>query len=302
MPEDNSSALVQSGRSFLPEELEEICSTVQTFPGLSLKELARTLCEHLQWHTAAGGPKLDACRKLLVKLERQGRVQLPRKRTYTKSSLPSGKRVYSEQTQPGETWQGRLKELGKVSLEVVHQRPQVRIFNEYIDRHHYLGYRQPFGYTLRYLVVSSRGPVGCVLLSGAAKAVACRDHFIGWNEMQRLKHLPRVVNNSRFLIFPWFKVPHLASHVLGQLARRVRADWQTQWGYQPVLLETFVDPQRFRGTCYLAAGWQELGLSGSGLSRPGRSYKSTPKRMLVRPLVPDFRTQLCGVAGGGEHG
>jgi len=302
MSKDHSSALIQCGRSFLPEDLEEICSTVAIFPALSLKELARTLCEHLEWHTPAGGPKLDACHKLLVKLERQGRVQLPRKRAYTKSSSPSGERIYSEQTRPGEPWQGQLKELGEVSLEVAHQRPQVRIFNDYVDRYHYLGYRRPFGCTLRYFVVGEQGIVGCVLLAGAAKAVACRDHFIGWDETQRLQHLSWVVNNSRFLIFPWFKVPHLASHVLGQLARRVRADWQAQWGYQPVLLETFVDPQRFRGTCYLAAGWQELGLSGSGLSRPGRTYKSTPKRLFVRPLVKDFRTQLCGAAGGGEHG
>jgi len=302
MPEDNSSALEQSGRRFLLKELEEVCSTVTSFPTLSLNELAWTLCQHLEWYTPAGRPKLDACHKLLVKLERQGRVHLPKKRAKRKSPSPSGKRVYSEQTRPGETWQGRLKELGKVSLKVVHQRSQVRIFNDYVDRYHYLGYRQPFGCTLRYFVVSERGPVGCVLLAGAAKAVACRDRFIGWDEMQRLQRLAWVVNNSRFLIFPWFKVPHLASHVLGQLARRLQTDWQTQWGYQPVLLETFVDPERFRGTCYLAAGWQELGFSGSGLSRPGRSYKSTPKRMLVRPLVKDFRTQLCGGEGGGKHG
>lgn len=298
MPEANRSPLVQSGRSFAPEELERICTTVAGLPGLSRHELAWTLCEHLDWRTASGQPKLDACQKLLAKLEWEGRVRLPAKRAYRRASSGPVPRVYSEQTRPGEAWQGRLEQVGEVWLEVVQGQARRRLWNDYVDRYHYLGYRRPFGCRLRYFVGSERGLLGCVLLAGAAKAVACRDRWIGWSDTQRLRHLPWVVNNSRFLIFPWLRVAHLASHVLGQLARRLRADWEDRWGYRPVLLETFVDPQRFRGTCYRAAGWQELGLTrGGGLRRPGRRYTSTAKRIFVRPLVREFRRQLCGGAG-----
>ena len=287
-------ALSQSGRSFQPEELDQICQTVESFPGLTRTELARTLCEHLDWRTATGRAKLDACHKLLEKLEKQGRVRLPAKRVYRTSPRGPVRRTYSCATQPGPALECRLGELGEVSLEVVHSRARTRLWNEYVDRYHYLGFRRPFGCTVRYFVGCDQGLLGCVLLAGAAHSVACRDRWIGWGEGPRLRQLPYVVNNTRFLIFPWIRVKHLASHVLGQLARRVRRDWQHLWGYVPVLLETFVDPERFHGTCYRAAGWIELGLSsGEGRRRPGRRYTSTPKRVLVRPLVRDFRAQLC---------
>ena len=116
----------------------------------------------------------------------------------------------------------------------------------------------------------------------------------GWDARSRLHNLPWVIDNSRFLIFPHVRIPHLASHALGQLARRVRADWQRQWGFSPLLMETFVDPRRYAGTCYRAAGWQLLGeTSGHGLARPGKSYRSTPRLVLVKPLAEDFRHLLC---------
>ncbi len=296
--------LLQSGRSFQPEELDQICQTVESFPSLTRTELVRTLCEHLDWRTVTGRAKLDACQKLLEKLEKQGRVRLPAKRVYRTSPRGDVRRVYSNATQAGKPLEGRLGELGEVRLEVVHRRARTRLWNEYVDRYHYLGFRRPFGCTVRYFVGCDQCLLGCVLLAGAAHSVACRDRWIGWGESARLRQLPYVVNNTRFLIFPWIRVQHLASHVLGQVARRVHSDWEQLWDYAPVLLETFVDPQRFRGTCYRAAGWIELGLSsGEGRRRPGRRYTSTPKRVLVRPLVRDFRAQLCEqqrVAGRGD--
>lgn len=301
MPETRPTPLVHCGRPFQPEELELICTTVESLPGLTRTELARTLCEHLEWRTATGRPKLDACRKLLEKLALQGRLRLPPKRPY--KTFPAGeiRRIYSAETEPGEPRQRRLEELGEVRLEIVRSRPQTRLWNEYVDRYHYLGYRRPFGCTVRYFVSCESALLGCLLLAGAAKAVTVRDRWIGWSDSQRLQRLAWVVNNTRFLIFPWIRIRHLASHVLGQLRRRVRQDWQQLWGYQPVLLETFVDPQRFHGTCYRAAGWIELGLTtGEGLRRPGRRYTSTPKRMFVCPLVREFRRQL-GVGEGSCH-
>lgn len=286
-------SLVQGDRRFGPEEIAQICLTVDLLPGLARHELASTLCEHLDWMTPSGRPKVCACLKLLDKLAAQGRVRLPAKR----AQRPHAKvfrRSYSPGSEPQPLLSVALSEIGELGLEVVSGRERLQLWNEYVDRYHYLGYRRPFGCTLRYFVVSERGLLGCVLLAGAAKALAVRDRWIGWSASQRSKHLPWVVNNTRFLIFPWVRIPHLASHVLGHLARRVGQDWFQCWGYRPVLLESFVDAQRFRGTCYRAAGWIELGsTSGRGFARPGRVYTSTPKRIYVRPLVKDFRVQLC---------
>jgi len=170
----------------------------------------------------------------------------------------------------------------------------VGLWNEYVERFHPLGYKGAFGYRLRYFLRSGSQRLGCILLGGAAKAIAVRDCWIGWNEPARLRNLPWVVNNSRFLIFPHVRIPHLASQVLGQLARRVRADWQGRWGFAPLLMETFVDPSRYGGTCYRAAGWDLLGqTSGRGLARPGKSYQSTPRLVLAKPLDGNFRQLLC---------
>ena len=290
MPEGS---LVQSGRAFEPGEIEEICTTVEMFPGLSRRELASTLCEHLEWTTASGGLKVTACLGLLEKLEAQGRIRVQATRAYRLSARAEPQ--HSETTAPpSQRLEGRLSDFGEVRLELVSGRQQTELWNEYVDRYHYLGYRKPFGCPLRYLVVAEPEPVGCVLVAGAAKAVGRRDRWIGWSDAERIKHLPWVVNNTRFLIFPWVRIRHLASHVLGQFQRRVRADFLERWGYRPVLLETFVDPQRFQGTCYRAAGWIELGeTTGCGLARPGRTYTTTPKRIFVRPLVADLRQRLC---------
>ena len=134
-------------------------------------------------------------------------------------------------------------------------------------------------------------------MAGPARAVAVRDEWIGWTRAQRLRNLGWVVNNTRFLVFPWVRVAHLASHVLGQLARQVGQDWQGRWGYRPVLLETFVDPARYRGTCYRASGWEVLGqTTGQGLARAGKAYQSQAKLVFVRALGEGFRQVLCADA------
>ena len=136
--------------------------------------------------------------------------------------------------------------------------------------------------------------MGYLLLCGAARAIEPRDRWIGWSARQRLSNLPWVVNNNRFLVFPWVRVEHLASHVLGQLARQLADDWQGCWGYRPLLLESFVDPAHYRGTCYRAAGWQLLGhTSGRGLARPGKHYRSSAKLIFVKALQAHWRRLLC---------
>lgn len=296
MRQGETSSVVHCGHEISRQELEELQETVELFRGLSRWELAQTICEHLGWMTATGAPKVHACLKLLDKLEAQGGIGLPAKRPWRQKETEKALR-HTGRTNPESELSGTLTDLAPVHLEVASDKEEVALFNEYVDRYHYLGYKRPFGCFLRYFIVSKQARLGCVLLAGAAKSIRARDRWIGWGQNQRLRNLPWVVNNTRFLICPWVRVRHLASHVLGHVARRLRQDWYERWGYRPVLLETFVDPARFQGTCYQAAGWISLGeTTGEGLPRPGRHYATTPKLIYVRPLVKDFRLQLCSNA------
>jgi len=287
-------SILQSGREISRQELDEIQETVGVFPGLSRTELAATICEHLGWMTASGGYKIDACMKLLEKLESKEFLELPEKQQRTKRQQ-SGKHIaLTSKTEAQADIVCNLGDLGLVSVEVVKGKELTGLWNEYVSRYHYLGYKKPFGYVLRYFIVSERGLLGCLMFAGAAKALAARDQWIGWTQIQRLGNLAWVINNSRFLIFPWVQVKNLGSHILGRVARRVREDWRERWGYSPVLAETFVDPQYYEGICYKAANWQYLGMTtGEGLVRKGRTYTTTSKKIFVKPLVKDWQSLLC---------
>jgi Domain of unknown function (DUF4338) len=209
-----------------PEELEGARQTVRWCSGLSRTELARTICEHWGWVTASGSAKVTACLKVLEKLEDQGLLRLPGKRPMSRwNTDQAGGAALSQSTKPGAPLVGELSAVGAVGLEVVQSKARVRLWNEYVERYHYLGYRQPFGCVVRYFITSAAGLLGCILMAGAAKALAARDQWIGWERQRRQQNLPWVINNTRLLIFPWVRIRHLGSHVLGQLARRVRQDW-----------------------------------------------------------------------------
>jgi len=285
-------SIIQCGREITGEELDEIQDTVRLFPALSRWELAQTICEHLGWLTASGGYKTDACLKLLRRLEDKGRLRLPPKRAI--SPQRHAPIALTPRTGPKTEIGGSVGAVGPVSLEVVNGREITALWNEYVSRYHSLGYKRPFGCFLRYVIESPHGILGCLLFQGAAKALKARDEWIGWTQPQRLRNLPWVINNSRFLVLPWVTVKNLGSHILGQALRRIRDDWLKRWGYSPLLVETFVDPQRYEGSSYKAANWHYLGMStGEGLPRKGKRYTTTPKKIFVRPLVKDFRERLC---------
>jgi len=284
-------SILQSGREISRQELDEIQETVGVFPRLSRTELAATICEHLGWMTASGGYKIDACMKLLEKLELKGFVELPEKRQRLQGQQHI---ALTSKTEAQADIVGNLGDLGLVNVEVVKGKETTGLWNEYVSRYHYLGYKKPFGYVLRYFIVSEQGFLGCLMFAGASKALADRDRWIGWTQVQRLRNLAWVINNSRFLIFPWVQVKNLASHILGRVARRVREDWRERWGYSPVLAETFVDPRYYEGICYKAANWEYLGMTtGEGLVRKGRTYTTTSKKIFVKPLVKDWQSLLC---------
>ena len=291
-----SAVMWQGDREIFPEDIDYIRTFAQRFPGLSRQELTYTLCEHLHWLTPAGQPKFTACSKLLQRLEEAGEVRLPSIQQQNSHPGPQARSaiVLSARTAPRERLKRSLSALDPVRLRLATIPEEEALWNEYLERYHPLGYKKPFGYWVRYFIESGPHRLGCVLLGGAAKALRPRERWIGWNDRQRLQNLPWVVNNSRFLLFPWVEVANLASHVLGQLARRVADDWQARWGYRPLLLETFVDPRHFSGTAYRAAGWELLGrTTGEGLVRPGRHYQTSPKLIFAKPLQADFRPLLC---------
>jgi len=297
-PKKGNESLVRGGRQITIEEIEAARETVRLCSGLSRKELARTVCEHWGWVTASGSHKVSACLNVLEELEHQGQLRLPEKREMTRWSTDRAcGAVRTRRTNPGAPLEGPLATVGLVRLEGVEGRAGRQLWNEYVDRYHYLGYRQPMGCFLRYFIFSEAGLLGCVLVAGAAKAIRSRDQWIGWNQQRRQRNVPWVINNTRLLIFPWVQIQHLASHALGLLARGVREDWRRRWGYGPLLLETFVDRAKFSGICYRAAGWIELGeTTGRGLRRKGHAYGSSPKEIYVKALARDFRERLCGQA------
>lgn len=288
--------IVQCGREITSDQIDQICETVQTFSNLSQLELTHTICEHLSWHTASGRNKLDACQKLLQRLEAQGLLRLPEKdkSRCANGCKPNQPPLMSDKTQPQEEVAGNLSDILPVSLRVANDKEDASLVNEYLHRYHYLGYKKPFGCHLRYLIEARGMILGCMLFSGAAKALRPRDRWIGWSKNERLRNLGFVVNNGRFLIFPRVNVRYLASHVLGKVIRILRQDWLQRWEYQPAVLETFVDPEHFDGTCYRAANFRHLGMtSGTGLVRQGKNYTTSPKMIFVYPLVDNFRQVLC---------
>jgi hypothetical protein len=255
--------------------------------------LAHTISENLQWYTASGTNKVDACLKLLERLEAKGVLQLPKKR---KASKPIAKSFISltQETEPQPEMDCTVREIAPVELEVVNDKEAAKLWEAYLHRYHYLGYKKPFGFYLRYFFKSDDVILGCALFSGAAKSIGVRDRWIGWTEKQRLRNLSWVINNARFLIFPWVRIKNLASHVLGQMSKRISRHWQDRWGYSPVLMESFVDPSYYRGTCYKAANWKHLGMTtGQGLVRKGKTYTTSAKKIFVKPLTKRFRSILC---------
>lgn len=296
MGKESNAPVLLYGRYFTAQELHEIKETVDMFPKLSRHELAKTVCENLEWMTPTGQYKIASCTQLLTKLEAQGLVHLPAlkgdRNRDNRERVTSGPR-----TDELPIVEGNAADLEPIGLEPVRSQERIRLWNEYVHRYHALGYKRPFGAHQRYFIISGAKPdqpLGCLLFSAAAWALAVRDEWIGWNRADRSRRLNLVLNNTRFLIFPWVRVRNLASKALSVAAKRVRFDWQARYGYQPVLLETFVDPEQYRGTCYRAANWILLGRTvGRGRMDRYTQYLSTPKLIYVYPLVNDFRIQLC---------
>ena len=289
-----SAPLIQ-GRMVTPGILAQVRGLIAERPGWSRRRLALELCRQWQWHNAAGQIKDMAARSFLDKLEARGCLELPpRQRRRGPGFAPRLAVLPPAPTELKES----LAQLRPLQWEVFSARqPQAARFNAYLARYHYLSYRSTVGENLGYLVQDRQGrDLACALFGAAAWKIRPRDAFIGWTAKERQTHLGGVVNNSRFLILPWVRVPELASHILGRVARRVARDWQARYSHPVVLLETFVERSRFRGSCYRAANWICVGQT-QGRTRQDRQHQlqAPVKDILVYPLQANFRAQLCHV-------
>lgn len=284
------------GQKFGPQILQRIQQTVDQEPGLSRRALSRRVCEWLNWRTVLGQLKELSCRVALRKLERRGEIHLPAvgpavvsppRRVPAAPALPE---VVSTTTS--------LQALQPVSLMRIEQADcsASRLWNELMNRYHYLGAGPLCGAQMRYLIRSGRGEwLGGLAFSAAAWQVKARDQWIGWSASARREHLHRVIANSRFLIRPSCRVPNLASQVLSLALRQVARDWAERYGYEPLLVETFVEAERFEGTCYRAANWLEVGkTAGRGRQDRGHTASQAVKRVFVYPLQAQARQQLGG--------
>ncbi len=285
------------GREVTEKHLEQLKETRRLCPGLSRSELACTVCEYWEWLTASGNPKKTACLRLFEELESKGLVSLPQMRAWRNPKTKAGSGIgvveHTCRTQRAPCLSGKFSDVSDVRLELVESRDEFDLWNEYMDRYHYLGYRKPIGCFLRYFINCQEGLLGCILLAGASRAIKGRDEWIGWTKRQRQCNLPWVINNTRFLTFEWVQIRHVASHSLALLAKRVGADWQNRWGYTPLLMETFVGG-KYKGSSYRGAGWIDVGYtSARGLEREGHCYQSTRKRIYLKSLVENFRERPC---------
>jgi hypothetical protein len=268
--------------------------------GLSRHELASTICEGLGWVRPNGRLKARECYEYLNLLEARGLIELPRQNERRGRGPTSIS--YTEAGQEGRQREGTVADVAPVRLGLVTSAQERGLWRELGERYHYLGHKVAYGAHLRYLVwISTPGAelAGCVQFSSAARRIASRDEFVGWDEERRQRNLQQVVNNSRFLILPWLSIRGLASHVLSLSARVMVEDWEEAYRVKPVLLETFVDRERYEGTCYRAANWIEVGQT-TGRGRMGRDKTATGpvKTCLVYPLTEDFRRRLCGEGRG----
>ena len=289
-----SEVMTLSGREFKVEDFDLIKETISLYPKLSRNELSRTICEHLGWYQADGEPKYLSCLQVLEKLEACGEIKLPALRQ-SRRGYHHKVAVITDKTQAAKPLGGRVDEYGPISIEAVEGSRQGQLWNEYIERYHYLGHKQAFGNQQKYFIRFSSGELlGCMLFSASAWSVACRDEWIGWEKEHRARNLHLVLSNSRFLLFPWIKIKNLASKVLSLSARQVVRDWSLRYQFRPVLLETFVDRDLFSGTCYKAAGWRYLGMTtGRGRMDRYNRHLSSPKQVYIFPLQDNFRQFLC---------
>lgn len=279
------------GRDFPERDIARIREIIAAHPDMNRVGLSRAVCEDLGWMKADGGPKEMACRVAMLRMAKVGLIQLPPPQTANGNGRVCP--TITPETDPRSRVSSPAGQLAPLRFEIVDVRGPSRLWNEFIERYHYLGYKTLPGAQLRYFIHGRCDLLALLGFGAAAWALAPRERFIGWSRGERLERLHLIVNNARFLILPWVESRNLASMVLAAAARRLPDDWQTRYGYRPVLLETYVEHERHRGTCYRAANWLHLGQTrGRGKLDRTHRHALPIKDIFVLPLTKDFRRAL----------
>ena len=281
------------GRVITHPDVVFVRQLIAAHPRASRRALSKRLCEAWNWVQPNGALRDMVCRGLMLELHRAGYIQLPRVRY-----VPPNPLVQRSQPVPSvidrTPLEASLAEIRPLEFRQVRRSGEEPLFNSLLEQHHYLGYRQPVGEHLKYLVLALGRPVACLAWSSAPRHLGARDRFIGWSAQARRQNIRFVAYNSRFLILEWVQVAHMASHILGCMARVLPRDWERLYGHPLYYLETFVDPERFRGTCYRAANWVFLGLTtGRGKDAPSKRANRPLKQVLGYPLNKNFRQLLA---------
>jgi len=284
------------GRMISGDDLALVRALIAEHPGWHRTALSRHLCQLWDWRNGAGRIKDMAARTLLLKLHARGLIELPRAQTRTARPCALAPALSQPELLPGESppIECSLQVLQPMRLELAHSPALRRQHRALLAQYHYRGFNGAVGENVHYLARDRQGRILAAMVFGAAAwKVAVRDAFIGWSGQQRQQHLGAIANQQRFLILPWVRVPHLASHLLALATERLSDDWQARYGHPVWLVETFVEVERFAGTAYRAAGWLELGLT-TGRTRQDRerTLQSPRKSVWVRPLHPAFRQRL----------
>jgi len=285
------------GREVTQTDIAFIRHLIAEHPEASRRDLSKRLCQAWDWRQPNGALRDMVCRSLMLGLHRAGQIELPPVRWINPNPLS---RRGTERTRPvladvdQSAVTGDLATIRPLALRQVRRTAEEPLFNGLIERHHYLGYIHQVGEHLKYLVYAQERPIACLAWSSAPRHLGCRDRFIGWSSEARRRNIRFLAYNSRYLVLPWVRIEHLASHILGRMARLLPEDWEKHYGHPVYYLETFVDPERFRGTCYRAANWIPLGRT-TGRGKDDRSHKPNRpiKEVLGLPLKKDFR-QLLG--------
>jgi hypothetical protein len=289
------------GRNYGSAEIESIRQLIAAHPSLSRRRLSAQLCQAWNWVQPNGQPRDMIARSLMLELHRAGHIELPAKRVSPPNNVTAHGRVAwagPERALADAPLDCSLKELGPLEIRQVRRTPEEELFEGLLQSHHYLGYTRPVGEHLKYLVYGRGQPLACLAWSSAPRHLGPRDRFIGWSAAQRQAHVHLLAYNTRYLLLPWVRVRHLASHVLAAVARVLSRDWQRLYHHPIYLLETFIDPERFRGTSYQAANWIYLGQStGRGKDDLTHRANRSLKQLWVYPLLADFRGRLAPAHG-----
>jgi hypothetical protein len=290
------------GKNITAEEVASIQAFIDRNPTLSRRALSTKFCREHNWVQPNGRLRSMVCRSMMLALHRAGHIQLPPVRKSMPNPLAQRRKPAPLLNLGWDPVEGTVQQLAPFEIRQVRRTPEEKLFGSLVEAHHYLAYTQPVGEHLKYLIYARGTPVACMAWSSAPRHLGPRDRFIGWNQPQRQANIHLLAYNTRFLILPWAtKIPCLASHLLARVAAVISRDWQRLYHHPVYLLETFIDPGRFRGICYRAANWQFLGLTtGRGKDDLTRKANRPLKQLWVLPLVKDFRKKLNARAYGTE--